>query len=262
MGSVVWRSRATKSTPSSAAAASEPTIAGEVQPSRLPNVTATMRADHRRHEQHEAEPIEAYPARDVAATRDEQQAGHHPDQPGGHVDEEDEAPTAGGQQQAANGRPQGETERLGSALDADAAPERLPRDGHVDDGDAVGLQHRRTQRLKGAEGIQGAKAWRKATEDGAQDEDRETVGVEQFAPDHVGKATHRRDGGNKHQQIAQADPGHRNHVGVKDVLQRRQGHGDDARVQLPHEGAHTYGRHHKPGGVGVLGHPAGTAWLD
>ena len=150
--------------------------------------------------------------------------------------------------------PRAKTERLGGALDADGPAERTRRDGQVDDGHAVGLQHRRPDGLQGPGPVQYHEVRRQAAEGRADDEDAEAVGVDELAPDHVGQAAHGGDRGHEHQQVAEADPGHRGQAGVKGLLQAGQGQGDDAGVKLAHEGAGAHRGHDEPMSVPVLRH--------
>ena len=68
-----------------------------------------------------------------------------------------------------------------------ARPSELDGHGQVDDGHAVGLQHGRPDGLQGPGPVQYHEVRRQAAEGRANDEDAEAVGVDELAPDHVGK---------------------------------------------------------------------------
>ena len=209
IGAPAWCSRATKATTSTAPTASEATMPGEAQPSRSPDDTAPMSTAMAGTKM--ARPAQSKRARSARWRRtvDEQPRGYHPEQADRHVHQEDQPPSSDGQQQPADRWAEGQTERLGGALDADGPAERTRRYGQVDDGHAVGLQHRRPDGLQGPGPVQYHEIRRQAAEGRADDEDAEAVGVdEQLAPDHVGQAPHGGNGGHEHQQVAEADPGH------------------------------------------------------
>ena len=60
----------------------------------------------------------------MAAPGDEEQAGDHAEQAEGHVDEEDEPPPTGRQEQPSDGWAEGQPDGLGCALDPDRLAER------------------------------------------------------------------------------------------------------------------------------------------
>ena len=250
MGSAVRRSRMTKPTPAPTGG-QQAEIAGETQPSLLPKVTATMRPTTAgKNSPRPAQSKGTLPTRCRLRGMNRIPATI-PMSPAGTLTKKTRR-----QPPAASSRPPtaGPSARP-SAWAAPWMPMLRPSDlrGHsqIDDGHAVGLQHGRAHGLESPEGVERSEAGREAAQDRTHDEDAEAIGVEQFAPDHVGEAAHGGDRGHQHQQVAEADPSDRRYVGMKDVLQRGQGHGDDAGVELPHEGADAHGRHHEPGGATV-----------
>ena len=262
MGSRSRRSCQRNSAPRTAASANRPTISAEPQPVSAPNVIARQERRHRREEDPESCPVEAHACQQVPAPRHQGDRGDGADQADGDIDEEDEAPSAGGQEQAADRRAQGEPERLGRPLEPDGLPERSARHHEHDDGQAVRLQHRRPDGLQGAEAAQRGQVGRQAAQRRGAGEDQEAVDVEELAPPHVGEAPDRGDGRHQHQEVRQADPGDGPHRGVEGALQRRQGHRDDRRVELAHEGADAHRRHGEPRGVGLIPDDLGPPRLD
>ena len=161
---------------------------------RTPTVPISVRdgeqqGRHGGEEHRQAGPVEGPALGEVPAARDEQprQDGAH--QTEGNVDEKDEPPTAEVDQQPAQGWSEGQAESLGRTLDAEGTTELAPGDGADDDSHAVGRQHGRPRALDEAEGHQDREVGRQAAQGRAGDEDQKAIGVEEFAPDHVGVGT-------------------------------------------------------------------------
>ncbi len=262
MGSRSRRSCQTNSAPRTAASTNRPTINAEPQPVSAPKVMADRSAAIAGKKI--ASPVQSKRTRANrfwlrGTSSDRGEGADHAD---GDVDEEDEAPAAGGQQQAADRRAQGEPERLGRPLEPDGLPERSARHHEHDDGQAVRLQHGRPDGLQGAEAAQRGQVGCQAAQHRGAGEDDEAVDVEELAPPHVGEATDRGDGRHQHQEVRQADPGDGPHRGVEGALQRRQGHRDDGRVELAHERADAHGGHGEPRGVRLIPDDLGPPRLD
>ncbi len=196
MGAGCRRSRATKRAPRTTDPTMAPTTATLAHPSWLPCEMANTMAATAGKKSASPSQSKADPALEVTAPGHEDQRRHDSDQPDGNVDQEDEAPAAGRQQQATHRWAEGQPEGLGRALDAERTPEPRRWHGQGDDGHAVGLEHGRTDGLEGPEGVEGEQARSRRTQRRAGDEDGEAVDVEELAADHVGKA---------------ADGGHRGH---------------------------------------------------
>jgi hypothetical protein len=237
MGARQRRSRTTK-------AATEQGRHGRRGPPQA--VTLGHGEDQRRHgreEQGESRPVEVDPDLELAAPGDEQQGRQHAHQPDGDVHEEEQPPAAGGEQEPTDGRAEGQTEGLCRPLRTEGPTEPAARDGQRDDGHAVGLQHGRTEGLEGPEAVQHHQAGGGGTQHRAGHEDGEAVEVEELAADHVGEPSDRRHRGHQDQQIAQADPADGTDAGVEGPLEGGKGQGDDAGIQLAHEGPDADGRH-------------------
>ena len=92
-------------------------------PAELPNETADKRATTAG--KNRPNPAQSNGTRPpVSAAGDEEPPGQRPEQAEGDVDQEDEAPAAGGEQEPTDARPQGQADGLGGALDSDGPPER------------------------------------------------------------------------------------------------------------------------------------------
>ena len=96
----------------------------------------------------------------------------------------------------------------------------------------------------------------------ADDEDAEAVDVEELVPPHVGEPTDGGHRGHQDQEVAQTHPGHRTDAGVEGPLQRGQGDGHDAGVELAHEGPDADGGHGQPERVGPTPDRLGSPGLD
>ena len=129
-----------------------------------------------------------------------------------------------------------EPEGLGRSLVAEPQDQPIFGHGQVDDGDAVGLQHHRAQGLYHAEGIEGDQRGGGCAERRTDDEDDEAVGVrEQLAANRVSEVAHRGHRTHDHDQVTEPDPGDGGHARSEMPLERREGDGDDAGVELTHE---------------------------
>ena len=199
----------------------------------------------------EAGPVEADPRQEVAAPGHQQDRRDGAEHPEGNIDEEDETPPTRSQEQPADGRAQGEPQRLRRALQPDGAAERSARHDQHDDGQAVRLQHGGPHRLERPEAAQRAQPRREAAQDGSEGEDDEAVDVEQLATPHVGEASDGGHGGDQDQQVREADPGDGTDRHVEGPLQRWQGDGDDGRIELAHERPDTDGGDGEPVGIPV-----------
>ncbi len=91
---------------------------------------------------------------ELDAAGDEEEGGGGAEEAEGDVDEEDEAPAAGGEEEAADRGAERQPYGLGRALEPDGPAERLGGHDEHDDGQAVGLEHRRSHRLQRPEGDQ------------------------------------------------------------------------------------------------------------
>ena len=100
--------------------------------------------------------------------------------------------------------------------------------------------------------IRAPRLWGQAAQRRADDEDSEAVDVEELPAPHVGEPAHGGHRGHQDKEIAQSHPGHRADAGMERPLQRGQGDGHDAGVELPHEGPDADGSHGQPEGVRSL----------
>src|SRR5262245_6862735 len=86
----------------------------------------------------------------------------------------------------------------------------------------------------------------KAAECRAQHEQEEAAGIEELAPDHVGKAPEDRQEGRHGQQVCDRDPAYRAQPGMELELELRKQKLRDTGIELAHEGADTDGSDHEP----------------
>ena len=157
-----------------AAATNSPMISGEVHPTAVPNVRAVSSpttAGKKRPRPLKSKGASCRSSR-LRGTNNER--GQCSDQPDRDVDEEDQPPTSGCHQKAADGRAQRQPECLRRPLYADGPAQRASRHHQDDDGQAVGLQHRRPQGLEGAEATEGGQVGGESAEHGGHDEDAGT----------------------------------------------------------------------------------------
>ena len=103
-----------------------PTISAEAPTERRTEGDGGEERHHRREEHAEAGPVEAHPCQQVAAAGHQQDGGHRAEQAEGDVDEEDEAPPARREQQAADVGPRARPSAWAAPCSPMARPSELP----------------------------------------------------------------------------------------------------------------------------------------
>ncbi len=263
--SIGWshlRSRRTNAATRPEPATNSPMIEGELHPRALPNDTATNRATTAGKNSDASHPVERCRILEIATPGDQQDPGDHADDAEGHVHEEDEPPPSGSEQEPADGRAERQSDGLCGALDPDRLAERGPGHGEHDDRHAVRLEQGGADGLDRPEADEPSEAGGESAQRGAEDEDAEPVDVEELAPPHVGEPADGHHGRHQHEEVAEADPGDRADAGVEGVLQGRECDGDDARVELAHEGADAHRDDGEPEGPRTAPDPVGALRFD
>ncbi len=154
IGSRQRRSWLTNPTPVARATRKRAIDRADVHPQWSPNEMATRRVTIVGTNEPQPDPIEWRARLEVSTTGQEDPGGHGADDAGGDVDEEDQPPASGRQQQSTHDWAEREPEGLGSPLNADASAQPFSGHGQVDDGDAVGLEHGCTDGLDHPEAVE------------------------------------------------------------------------------------------------------------
>ncbi len=215
-----------------------------------------------REEESEPRPVEWCRVLEVATPGDQQDPGDHAEETERHVHEEDEPPPSGGEEEAAHGWAERQSDGLGGALDPDRSAQQRLRDSEDDDGDAVGLEESSADGLEHTEADEPSEIRREPTQRGTDDEDAESVDIEELATPHVGEAADGHHGGNEDEEVAQSHPGHRVDPGMEGALESRERNGHDAGVELAHEGTDAHGSDGEPKGPRSVPDPIRALRLD
>ena len=126
------------------------------------------------------------------------QARTHAEDPHRDVDEEDEAPAAGGDQEAAHGGAERQTEGLGRALDADARPSFSGGMARAMMATLLACSIAAPTACRTRKPSRAARLGASPQSAEPTMKTHEPVGVEELAPDHVGEAADRGDQRHQH----------------------------------------------------------------
>ena len=123
----------------------------------------------------------------------------------------------------------------------------LTRKSHRHDMSPTSLDHCSPNRLENPTGHQDRQGRGRPTEQGSDHEDDEAVDVDQFAAGHIADPTEHHQCRHHGQQVAQTDPGDRPHRDMEVPLERGEGQGHDARIELAHQRPESDCHHRQPG---------------
>ena len=184
-------------------------------------------------------PVEAPRVRRGLGLGQGEPAQQYADQSHRHVDPEGPLPAQRIEDQAADGRPRPQADRLSRRLQAEAAPVFRGAGGHHDNGDAVRGQERGADALQDAEEDQRRQVGGEAAQARADDEEQEAAEIEQLAAEHVRQPSEDRRERSHREQIGDRDPTHAAEARPEFDFEARQENLRHAGVDLAHARADT-----------------------